>query len=113
MRQFGAPASVMLDSAPGQPGNYVLQAAPVLFSQFPLGFGPVKLVNVVAGNNQVIVMSPPVLTNGQVLLNFTVNNVTNATYQWLQTAQLVNPAWTTNTAAILTTNVPNSPSRLR
>lgn len=93
---------------PGQPGNYVLQAAPVLFSQFPLGFGPVKLVNVVADANQVIVMSPPVLTNQQVLLDFTVNNLTNATYQLLQTAQLVNPSWTTNTAAIFTTNVPNS-----
>jgi hypothetical protein len=96
---------------PMQTGNVMLAAAPVLFSQFPLGFGPVRQISVTASTNPVILMNLPVLTNRQVLLNFTVGNLTNVTYHLLQTTQLNIPSWTTNATAVLTTNILNSSYR--
>ena len=52
-------------------------------------------------------MNQPVLTNKQVLLNFTVGNLTNVTYHLLQATQLNNVSWTTNATAVFTTNVLN------
>jgi hypothetical protein len=92
---------------PTQPGQYLLQAEPVIFSQFPLSYGPVKQVTVTANISPTLVLNSPILTNQQVLLNFTVANPVNSTYHLQQTAQLINPAWATNTAAILITNVLN------
>jgi hypothetical protein len=54
-----------------------------------------------------LILNPPVLANQQVLLKFSVSNPTNSTYHLLQTTQLVNAFWTTNTAAVLVTNVLN------
>jgi len=96
---------------PTQAGNYALQAAPVIFTQFPLAFGPYKGVVVTAATNPTIVLNPPVLTNKQVLLNFTVNNLTNVTYHLLQATQLNTASWTTNTTAAFTTNLLNSSYR--
>jgi len=90
-------------------GNYVLQAQPVIFNQFPLAFGPIKQVTVVPSTNPVIVMTQPVLTNREVWLNFTVSRLTNATFHLLQATQL--NSWTTNATAILTTNTQNSSYR--
>ena len=101
-------ASTNFIFTPAQTGNYLLQAAPVIFSQFPLNFGPVELVSVSAGTNPVILMNQPVLANKQVLLNFTVGNLTNATYHLLQATQLNNVTWTTNATAVFTTNVLNN-----
>ncbi len=100
-----------LTFTPTQPGNYLLQAAPVIFSQFPLGFGPVKLVSVTASTNPVILLDQPVLTNKQTLINFTVNNLTAATFHLLQATQLNSVSWTTNTTAVFTTNTLNSSYR--
>jgi hypothetical protein len=83
----------------------------VLFSQFPLNFGPSELISVTASTNPVILMNQPVLTNKQALLNFTVINLTNVTYHLLQATQLNNVSWTTNTAAVFTTNILNSSYR--
>jgi hypothetical protein len=83
----------------------------VIFSQFPLNFGPVKLVSVTANANPVIVLSQPVLTNRLMLLDFTANNLTNATFHLLQATQLNNVPWTTNTTTVFTTNIPNSSYR--
>lgn len=93
---------------PAQPGNYLLQAQPVIFGQFPLSFGPVKQVTAVGGTPG-IVMSQPVLTDRQVLLNFTVSGAAS-TFHLLQTTQL-NTGWLTNTTAPFTTNVPGSSYR--
>ena len=94
---------------PAQPGNYLLQAQPVIFGEFPLSFGPIKLVSAVSSAVPSIVMSQPVLTNHQVLLNFTVTGAAS-TFHLLQTTQL-NTSWTTNTTALFTTNVPGSSYR--
>ncbi len=94
---------------PTQPGANLLAAAPVLFTQFPLGWGPVKLVTVVTNPNPVIVLGQPVLTNNQVLLNFTISGAAG-TFHLLQAAQL-NASWTTNSTATFTTNIPGSSYR--
>jgi hypothetical protein len=95
---------------PPQAGTYLLQAQPVIFSQFPLAFGPVKQVTVTSNLTPVILLGQPTLSNSQVLLNFTVSGPA-ATFNLLQATQLSPPAWTTNTAAVLTTNTPGSSYR--
>jgi hypothetical protein len=102
-------ASTNFTFTPTQAGNYALAAAPVLFTQFPLGWGPFKLVNAIANPNPVIVLGEPVLTNKQVLLNFSVSGMAS-TFHLLQTTQLNTP-WTTNTTATFTTSVPGSSYR--
>jgi hypothetical protein len=93
-----------------QPGTYLLQAQPVIFDQFPLPFGPVKTVTVASNTTSQIVMSQPVLTNREVLLNFTVSGAAANVFNLLQTPQL-NLPWTTNPAAVLSTNAPGSSYR--
>jgi hypothetical protein len=106
-----ATASTNFVFTPTQAGNYLLQAAPVIFSQFPLSFGPADLVSAAVNANPFIVMNPPLLTNQQVLLNFLVGNLTNATFHLLQAAQLNNTSWTTNTSAVFSTNILNNSYR--
>jgi hypothetical protein len=95
---------------PAQTGTYLLQAQPVIYSQFPLSYGPIKQVTVIASSNPVIVLSQPVLTNKQVLLNFSVTGGSPTTFHLLQTGQL-NASWTNDTTAVFTTNVPGSSYR--
>ncbi|MGA2247878.1 MAG: hypothetical protein ABSH48_23060 [Verrucomicrobiota bacterium] len=58
-----------------------------------------------------IVMNRPVLTNNQALLNFSVYNLSNATYHLLETPQVNTNSWSTNTTAVFTTNVLDSSYR--
>ena len=102
-------ASTNFTFTPTQPGGYALAAAPVLFTQFPLGWGPFKLVNAITNPTPTIVLSQPVLTNNQVLLNFTLSG-SAATFHLLQTTNLAVP-WTTNSTATFTTNIPGSSYR--
>jgi cysteine-rich secretory family protein len=88
---------------PTQTGNYNLAAAPIIFSQFPLNFGPVKEVTVISNSTPVILMGQPTVTNDIVQLPFTVSGVAS-TFHLLQVSQL-GAAWTTNGTATLTTNV--------
>ena len=87
-------------------GIYVLQAQPVIFSQFPLAFGPIIQVNVISNSTPVILMSAPILKNNQVLLNFTatgISYITPTTFQLLQANALAGP-WMTNSGASFATN---------
>jgi hypothetical protein len=96
---------------PTQSGTYYFQAQPVIFSQFPLGFGPLKQVTVTT--TPAITMNAPVLTNNQILLNFNVINIANitpATFSLLQ-ANTLRSGWITNTTAIFTTNTAGSSYR--
>jgi hypothetical protein len=95
---------------PAQTGTYLLQAQPVIFGQFPLNYGPIKDVTVIANSNPVIVLNPPVLTTNHVLLNFTVTGGSATTFHLLQTGQLGMP-WATNTTATFSTNVPGGSYR--
>jgi hypothetical protein len=82
----------------------------VLFSQFPVGWGPFKQVAGITNPNPTIVLSQPVLTNNQVLLNFTVSGGSATTFHLLQTTNLTAP-WATNSTATFTTNVLGSSYR--
>ena len=94
---------------PTQLANYALAAAPVLFSQFPLNWGPVAQVTVVTNPNPVIVLGQPVLTNNLVQLNFTISGAAS-TFHLLQSTNLT-AKWATNATAMFTTNVPGSSYR--
>jgi hypothetical protein len=98
---------------PPQATNYNLNVRGVMFDEFPLDWGPTK--NVSATTNApavpaVLVMSAPVITSGQVQLNFNLTSGSSATFKLLQADQ-VNGPWTTNASATLTTNVPGSSYR--
>ena len=100
-------ASTNFTFTPTLPGTNALATTPVLFTEFPLGWGPVKLVNAITNPNPTIVLGQPVLTNNQVLLNFTVSGGSATTFHLLQTTRL-NTSWTTNSTATFTTNTPGS-----
>jgi len=103
-------ASTNFTLTPTVSGTNVVAAAPVLFTQFLAGWGPIKLVNAITNPTPTIVMNQPMLTNNQVLLNFTVSGGSATTFHLLQTANLAVP-WTTNSTATFTTNVPGSSYR--
>ena len=98
---------------PAQTGSYLLQAQPVIFTQFPIAFGPATKVTVISNTTPVIVMNQPVLTNNQVLLSFNVTNITGitaTTFKLLQ-ADSLSLAWITNTTATFTSNTPGNSYR--
>jgi hypothetical protein len=94
---------------PVQTGGYNLFARALIFTQFPLGWGPVKTVTAVSGGSPIITLSAPAISGGQVQLNFTVSGATSA-FELLQADQLPGP-WITNAGAVFTTNVPGSSYR--
>jgi len=103
-------ASTNFTFTPTQPGGYALAAAPVLFTQFPLSWGPFKPVTAITNPTPTIVLNPPQFTNNQVLLNFTVNGGSATTFHLLQTTNLTVP-WKTNSTATFTTNQAGSSYR--
>jgi len=94
---------------PTQTGNYVLQARGLIFTEFPLDWGPAKQVNAIVGASSVITLSAPVVSDNQVQINFTVAG-SASTFELLQADQ-INGMWTTNTSASLTTLVSGSSYR--
>jgi len=105
MTTTNTPLSTNFTFTPTQPGTYVLQVVPLIFTEFPIDSGPPKAVTVVSSSTPTIVMSAPRLANNEVLLNFTLTSGTAANFQLLQATQ-INGGWTTNTTAAFTTNVP-------
>ena len=100
--------------APAQTGTYVMQAQPVIYSQFPLAFGPVKTITATVNTTPSFVMSDPVmLAAGHVKLNFNVANIVNigpSTFKLLQADALPGP-WVTNASATFATNTAGSSYR--
>ncbi len=93
---------------PFRVGTYALMVRALIFTEFPLNWGPAKIVTALA-NTPAITLNAPVITNGQVRIDFTVSGAAT-TFKLLQADSLVSP-WTTNTSALLTTNVPGSSYR--
>jgi hypothetical protein len=89
--------------------NYVLQVSGILFNEFPIEGGPVRLVAAVVGP-PVIVMGAPVIVGTQVQLNFNLASGLATTFRLLQTDQLGQP-WVTNANASFTTNILGSSYR--
>ncbi len=102
-------ASTNFTFTPSQATNYCLAARALIFTQFPLDFGPVKQVAAIVGP-PVIALSAPVISGNQVQLNFTVTSGMATTFHLLQVDQL-GGSWLTNASALLTTNVPGSSYR--
>ncbi len=92
---------------PPQTTNYNLDVRALIFGEFPLGWGPMKNVAAVAAP-LTITMSKPILTGGQVLLDFSTSEA--GSFKLTQADQVTGP-WTTNSAATLTTNTPGSSYR--
>jgi hypothetical protein len=101
-----ATTSTNFTFTPTQTGNYLLQAQGVIFNQFPLDVGPVKVVTAIVGP-AVIILNAPGYAAGQVKINFTLASGAAPSFHLLQAGQLSGP-WTTNGTAVLTTNVPGS-----
>ncbi|HEV2392839.1 MAG TPA: CAP domain-containing protein [Verrucomicrobiae bacterium] len=103
--------STNFDWDPGQTGGFTLEARAVIFTDSPLEWGPVDQVTVISNAlAQVLTLSAPVLANNQVLLDFAVNSGPSGKFKLLQVDQL-GAAWTTNTSAVLSTNIPGSSYR--
>jgi hypothetical protein len=103
-----ATVSTNFSFVPAQTGAYALYAEPVLFSQFPVSFGPLDEVTAIA--SAVITLGRPLIQTNSVQLNFTVTGGLTGTYKLLQTTNLTT-AWTTNLTATLTTNTPGTSYR--
>ncbi len=99
-----ATASTNFTFAPSQAGDYDLAARGLIYTEFPLDWGPAKQVTAVVGPPSFL-LSRPVLTNNQVWINFTLQSGTARTFRLLQADQSTGP-WITNAAAVLSTNVP-------
>jgi hypothetical protein len=91
---------------PTQTNNYVLQAQAIIFNQFPLDWGPKKVVTAIIGP-PVIELATPTISGNQVKIKFTLSSGLAANFNLLQAIQLQGP-WVTNGTAVLTTNVPGS-----
>jgi hypothetical protein len=91
--------------APPQRTNYQLQARAVIFNDFPLEWGPLKLVNAIT-SPPVVVLARPVRNASQLQLGFNVSGGPASGFHLLQSASLPG-TWVTNAAATLTTNVAN------
>jgi len=100
-----ATATTNFTFTPTQATNYNLQVRALIFTEFPLDWGPIKQVTAIVGP-PVVVLNRLALTNNQVWLNFTLQSGTAATFKLLQADQVTGP-WTTNATAVLTTNVPD------
>jgi Cysteine-rich secretory protein family len=96
-----ATSSTNFTFTPTQSGEYFLAAAPVIFNQFPTGFGPITSVSAVVV--PVITLAQPVIASNLVKLNFSITGSSATTFKLLQASQ-INGSWTTNTTAVLTTN---------
>ena len=104
-----ATASTNFTFTPPQLGNFNLEARALIFTDFPLDWGPVKQVTVVSNAASTIVLNNIAVTNSQVQINFTVSGPA-ATFKLLQ-ANPINGSWTTNGSTALTTNMPGSSYR--
>jgi hypothetical protein len=91
--------------SPTNTGNYLLMVRAQINSR-TLNWGPPLQVTAVPA----IVMNSPVLASSQVQLNFTISPSTTGVFNLLQVDQL-GAAWTTNTSAMFTTNVPGTSYR--
>jgi hypothetical protein len=87
---------------PAAAGNYVLQARGVIFNEFPIDFGPGRLVSAIVGA-PVITLSGITVSGGQVKITFAIASGTASTFHLLE-ANEAGGVWSTNGSAVLTTN---------
>jgi hypothetical protein len=97
--------STNLVFTPTQPGNYLLQARGVIFTEFPIDWGQAKQVTAMAASLPVVTLNNLTLSASQVKINFTLVTGAASSFHLLRANQ-PGGAWTTNATAVLTTNTP-------
>lgn len=93
---------------PPQPGAFLLDVRAYLFQEFPLAWGPACPVAATTAPPLTVTMQTPVLVGNQVRLDFLTSRA--ASFQLVQ-ADVPTGPWTTNFAAVLTTNIPGAAYR--
>ena len=99
-------ATPYFNFTPMNAGDYTLIANGMLYSQYPLDFGPVK--NVTATTNSaptILTLGKPQLLGMQLAIPFMQTQGVAATFKLLQ-AYRANGPWLTNTNGVLSTNLP-------
>ena len=91
---------------PTQTGNFLLQARGVIFDDFPIDLGTAKPVAAVAGQT-IITVNSLAFSGSQVTIKFALASGSATGFHLLQASQ-PGGVWTTNTSAVLTTNIPGS-----
>jgi hypothetical protein len=99
-------ASTNFTFTPTQGGDYSLAAGASIFTDFPLAFGPAKLVTVASN---ALALNGLTLSNNTVRIDFTLTGAVGK-FELLQAGTL-GGAWTTNSGATLSTNVAGSSYR--
>jgi hypothetical protein len=92
---------------PAQPGNYLLQARGVIFTEFPIDWGQPKQVTALVASLPVVNLNSLTLSGNQVKINFTLTSGSASSFHLLQANQ-PGGAWATNATAVLTTNSPGA-----
>jgi hypothetical protein len=87
--------------------NYNLQARGIIFTDFPLDWGPAKQVLAVTSAVPIIAINKITVSNNLSKIDFTLQSGSASTYKLLTATQPFG-AWSTDTVAVLTTNFPGS-----
>ncbi len=96
---------------PAQAISYNLEVRAVLFSEFPVEWGPATTVTATTATvPAVIVLENPSVIGGQVNLDFVLQSGAATTFRLLYANQLSGP-WNVDASAILTTTVPGAAFR--
>lgn len=95
---------------PSQPGNYLLQARPLIYTDFPLEWGPPAKATAVAYVPPQISAAKISRANSQILIDFSVASGSSASFTLLSSTNL--SAWRADASAVLATN-PSAPAAWR
>ena len=92
-------------------GSFNLEARALIFTDFPLDWGPTKQVVATVGTAPAVIdINKISVTNAQARLDFTLQSGSATSFKLLFANPLVG-SWNTDAAAVLTTNVPGSSYR--
>ena len=94
---------------PAQAGHYQLNVRGIIYGEFPLDWGPTKLVTAI-GSGAVVRLAQPVINSSQVVLDFNLISGSPGVFT-LERSDVLPASWSPDAAAVLTTNVPASSYR--
>lgn len=95
---------------PPQAGDYYLDVRALIFTDFPLDWGPTKAVTATTNAPLAIRITSTTYSNNQVRIDFTLQSGSASTFKLLYANQ-VPGSWSTDAVAVLTTLVPGSSYR--
>jgi hypothetical protein len=95
---------------PPQAGDYNLQVRALIFTDFPLDWGPIKAVTATTNAPTVMRITSTSYSNNQVRIDFTLQSGSASSFKLLYANQ-VPGSWSTDAVAVLSTLVPGSAYR--